>query len=50
MRDVEHSPHFLIIDSVDLTNARKAWAKLALDIARLDDLPRPRLQGSGGAS
>ena len=33
MRDVEHSPHFLIIDSVDLTNAREGGALLALDIS-----------------
>jgi len=33
MRDVEHSPHFLIIDGIDLTNAREGGALLALNIS-----------------
>lgn len=33
MHDVEHSPHFLIIDAIDLTNAREGGALLALNIS-----------------
>jgi len=33
MHDVEHSPHFLVIDAIDLTNAREGGALLALNIS-----------------
>ena len=52
IHDVEHSPHFLIIDSVDLTNAREGGALLALDITVstiFHDPDYETMQG-GGAS
>lgn len=51
MRDVEHSPHFLIIDAIDLTNAREGGALLALSISVSTIFHDPDYQGlHGGAS
>jgi Tfp pilus assembly protein PilO len=51
IHDVEHSPHFLIIDSVDLTNAREGGALLALDISVSTLFHDPDYQAiQGGAS
>jgi len=51
MHDVEHSPHFLIIDAIDLTNAREGGALLALNISVSTIFHDPDYQDlHGGAS